>query len=132
MKLEIVVYIANIGKWRDFVSVDAKVLLREVSPLPYIHNVNGGRQFRSSNSRHIQSSATRRCIFLCVCACVDYCLHVDQLAFQSHSNPHLQSALRFWCSGSYVNYKFGDQYLDEWRLERLPVVRLWIQGKETD
>jgi len=38
---------------------------------------NDDRQFRSSNFRHIQSNATRRCVFLCVCACVDY-LHVDQ------------------------------------------------------
>ena len=50
--------------------ISSKVLLREVSPLPYICNVNDGRQFRSSNSRYIQPSATRRYIFLlCVCLC---------------------------------------------------------------
>jgi len=94
-KLNIIKGVKNSGGTHPFDLARAKVLLREVSPLSYTHHAKDNPQFRSSNFRHVQSSATQRCIFLCVCAYVDCYLYVDQLAFQSNSNPHLQSALRF-------------------------------------
>ena len=61
----------------------SKVLLREVSPLPYIYNVNDGRQFRSSNSSYIHSPAPHGGVFFFVCVPV---LTVIYTLISWHSN----------------------------------------------